>query len=73
MWPKYDGLCVYVQRDIKLREICLYGNMYQLLVDLNWTMAVIDKNFVWSVSIALHQSLFLSYLWVIVDAFIICT
>ena len=29
MWPKYDGLCVYVQRDIKLREVCLYGNMYQ--------------------------------------------
>ena len=27
-WPKYDGLCVYVQRDIKLRKICLYGNMY---------------------------------------------
>ena len=26
---KYDGLCVYVQRDIKLRNTCLYSNMYQ--------------------------------------------
>ena len=33
-WPtcKYDGLCVYIQRDIKLRKICLYGNMYQRLI-----------------------------------------
>ena len=23
VWPKYDGLCVYVQQDIKLRKICL--------------------------------------------------
>ena len=30
-----DGLCVYVQQDIKLRKICLYSNMYQDAFDLH--------------------------------------
>ena len=44
MWPKYGGLCVYVQRDIKLREICLYGNMYQSFWCRQYTKCDIGLN-----------------------------